>query len=59
MVFLDYMDESALPTHVSSLIDLRSYAWNARLVHRLFDPLTTYHIMALDRPSVRMDDLVY
>ncbi|XP_021847973.2 uncharacterized protein [Spinacia oleracea] len=51
--------ESVKPTHVSSLLDPRSYAWNVELVHQLFDDHTASQILALERPSVQKDDFVY
>ncbi|XP_056698604.1 uncharacterized protein [Spinacia oleracea] len=47
------------PTHVSSLLDLRSYAWNVGMIRRLFPDEISCHILALERPSCVMDDFMY
>ncbi|XP_021737182.1 uncharacterized protein LOC110703699 [Chenopodium quinoa] len=51
--------EMPLPSHVSSIINPRSYAWDMVLVHRLFDSSTSNRILALERPTKPMDDFVY
>ncbi|XP_021764589.1 uncharacterized protein LOC110729176 [Chenopodium quinoa] len=51
--------ETPFPSHVSSIINLRSYAWDTSLVHQLFDSSTAHRILAQERPSRPMDDFVY
>ncbi|XP_021735664.1 uncharacterized protein LOC110702265 [Chenopodium quinoa] len=53
------VSESNLPNHVSSLIDPRSNAWDTVKVHRMFDAVMAVRILALERPSQRMDDFFY
>lgn len=50
---------SAVPTHVSSLINLRSYVWDITVILQLFDNVTANSILAMERPFVPMDDFVY
>lgn len=57
--FKDSALESDAPTHVSSLINLHSYAWDVSVIRRLFSNVTANTILALERPSVPMDDFVY
>ncbi|XP_021771322.1 uncharacterized protein LOC110735439 [Chenopodium quinoa] len=59
VVFRDGSGVSDPLTHVSSIINPRSYAWDSTLVHRLFYTSTALRIMALDRPLQPMDDFVY
>ncbi|XP_021714867.1 uncharacterized protein LOC110682830 [Chenopodium quinoa] len=51
--------EAPLPSHVSSIINSRSYAWDTSMVHNLFDSSTSNRILALERLSRPMDDFVY
>ncbi|XP_021742818.1 uncharacterized protein LOC110708902 [Chenopodium quinoa] len=51
--------EMPLPSHVSSIINPRSYAWDMVLVHWLFDSSTSNLILALEHPTRPMDDFVY
>ncbi|XP_021728369.1 uncharacterized protein LOC110695446 [Chenopodium quinoa] len=47
------------PSHVSFIINPRSYAWDTSKIRQLFDSLTASRILALERPSRPMDDFVY
>ncbi|XP_021839984.1 uncharacterized protein [Spinacia oleracea] len=47
------------PTHVSSLLDSRSYAWNIGMVRRLFPDKISSQILALERPTSETDDFLY
>nr|XP_021851943.1 uncharacterized protein LOC110791500 [Spinacia oleracea] len=48
------------PTHVSSLINLRSYAWDAAVVCHFFSEATANNIMALERPlAAEEQDLMF
>ncbi|XP_021774657.1 uncharacterized protein LOC110738567 [Chenopodium quinoa] len=57
--FKDLLPESVRPTLVSSLLDPRSCAWNATIIHGLFDSSSVARILSLDRPLQLMDDFVY
>ncbi|XP_021848080.2 uncharacterized protein [Spinacia oleracea] len=50
---------SDCPTHVSSLLDPRSYAWNVSVVRRLFTDAISSQILALERPTALLDDVMY
>ncbi|XP_056695270.1 uncharacterized protein [Spinacia oleracea] len=47
------------PTHVSSLLDPRSYACNIGMVRRFFPDKISSQILALERPTSKTDDFLY
>ncbi|XP_021764901.1 uncharacterized protein LOC110729476 [Chenopodium quinoa] len=51
--------EAFVPSHVSYIINPRSYAWDLSMVHQLFDSSIASRILGLERPSRPMDDFVY
>lgn len=57
--FKDLPTESVRPTLVSSLLDPCSCAWDASIIHGLFDSSSATRILSLDRPLQLMDDFVY
>ncbi|XP_056691641.1 uncharacterized protein [Spinacia oleracea] len=59
ITFRSSVNESEVLTHVSSLVNLRSYAWDIAVIRHLFVDATANAILALERPSVPLDDFVY